>query len=194
MAVTEHQQIGMTRIPATVRRLLVDLRDASRYEVDRQREERRRSHNPTLTRNLSRRSHSWVRVAAMVVSEINDRLSPKKAPPTTIAREPRLVQSGFRRQTRRNGNQRHDRPDRSSDREGRRSRPPGRAPREAGSGQKVECQGHGGIHGTHALGRFGEGPGQHEDPDHQQDIWIRSPAEKCLMRSAKGMRRIVATA
>ena len=27
----------------------------------------------------------WVRVAAMVVSEMNDRLSPKKAPPTMIA-------------------------------------------------------------------------------------------------------------
>ena len=30
-------------------------------------------------------SHSCVRVAAIVVSEINDRLSPKKAPPTTTA-------------------------------------------------------------------------------------------------------------
>lgn len=39
----------------------------------------------TLTRNLSRRSHSWVRVAAIVVSEMNERLSPKKAPPTTMA-------------------------------------------------------------------------------------------------------------
>ena len=27
----------------------------------------------------------WVRVAAMVVSEMNERLSPKKAPPTTMA-------------------------------------------------------------------------------------------------------------
>ena len=30
-------------------------------------------------------AHPWVRVAAMVVSEMNERLSPKKAPPTTIA-------------------------------------------------------------------------------------------------------------
>lgn len=29
-------------------------------------------------------AHPWVRVAAMVVSEIKERLSPKKAPPTTI--------------------------------------------------------------------------------------------------------------
>ena len=29
--------------------------------------------------------HSWVRVAAIVVSDINDKLSPKKAPPTTTA-------------------------------------------------------------------------------------------------------------
>ena len=29
-------------------------------------------------------AHPWVRVAAMVVSEMNERLSPKKAPPTTI--------------------------------------------------------------------------------------------------------------
>ena len=39
----------------------------------------------TLTRNLSRRLHSCVRVAAIVVSEMKERLSPKKAPPTTIA-------------------------------------------------------------------------------------------------------------
>ncbi|GFI66603.1 hypothetical protein IMSAG192_00123 [Muribaculaceae bacterium] len=38
-----------------------------------------------LTRNLSRMRHPWVRVAAMVVSEINERLSPKKAPPSTTA-------------------------------------------------------------------------------------------------------------
>ena len=29
--------------------------------------------------------HPWVEVAATVVSEINDRLSPKNAPPTTVA-------------------------------------------------------------------------------------------------------------
>ena len=36
-----------------------------------------------LTRNLSRISQRWLRVAAMVVSEIMDRLSPNMAPPTT---------------------------------------------------------------------------------------------------------------
>ena len=38
-----------------------------------------------LTRNLSRMAHSWVRVAAMVVSDIKERLSPKREPPTTRA-------------------------------------------------------------------------------------------------------------
>ena len=38
-----------------------------------------------FTRNLSRITHPCVRVAAMVVSEIKDKLSPKKAPPTTTA-------------------------------------------------------------------------------------------------------------
>ena len=38
-----------------------------------------------LTRNLSRITHSCVLVEAMVVSDINDRLSPKKEPPTTTA-------------------------------------------------------------------------------------------------------------
>ncbi len=35
--------------------------------------------------NLSLIEHPWLFVAAMVVSEMNDRLSPKKAPPTTMA-------------------------------------------------------------------------------------------------------------
>ena len=39
-----------------------------------------------LTLNLSRSSHPWVRVAAMVVSEIMDRLSPNMAPPTQAPR------------------------------------------------------------------------------------------------------------
>ena len=38
-----------------------------------------------LERNLSRMAQPCVRVAAIVVSEINERLSPKKAPPTTMA-------------------------------------------------------------------------------------------------------------
>ena len=38
-----------------------------------------------LTLNLSCIEHLWVRVAAMVVSDMNERLSPKKAPPTMIA-------------------------------------------------------------------------------------------------------------
>ena len=38
-----------------------------------------------FVRNLSRIEHPCVRVAAIVVSEINDRLSPNNAPPTTIA-------------------------------------------------------------------------------------------------------------
>ena len=38
-----------------------------------------------FTRNLSRMTHPCVRVAAIVVSEINERLSPKKAPPMTSA-------------------------------------------------------------------------------------------------------------
>ena len=38
-----------------------------------------------LVRNLSRMEQSWVLVAATVVSEINERLSPKKEPPTTAA-------------------------------------------------------------------------------------------------------------
>ncbi len=38
-----------------------------------------------LARNFSSMRHPGVRVAAMVVSEINDRLSPKKAPPITAA-------------------------------------------------------------------------------------------------------------
>ncbi len=38
-----------------------------------------------LTLNLSDIEHSCVRVAAMVVSEIKDRLSPKNAPPATMA-------------------------------------------------------------------------------------------------------------
>ena len=38
-----------------------------------------------FTLNLSAIEHSWVLVAAIVVSEINERLSPKKAPPTMIA-------------------------------------------------------------------------------------------------------------
>ena len=38
-----------------------------------------------FTRNLSRITHSWVFVEAMVVSEIKDKLSPKKEPPTTTA-------------------------------------------------------------------------------------------------------------
>ena len=37
-----------------------------------------------FTRNLSRMAHPWVRVAAIVVSEMNERLSPKKAPPTDM--------------------------------------------------------------------------------------------------------------
>ena len=36
-------------------------------------------------RNLSRMTHSCVFVDAIVVSDINDRLSPKKEPPTTTA-------------------------------------------------------------------------------------------------------------
>ena len=36
-------------------------------------------------RNLSRISHFIMRVEAMVVSDMNERLSPKKAPPTMIA-------------------------------------------------------------------------------------------------------------
>ena len=38
-----------------------------------------------FTRNLSRITQPCVRVAAMVVSDMNDRLSPKKAPPATMA-------------------------------------------------------------------------------------------------------------
>ena len=38
-----------------------------------------------FTLNLSCILHPWVLVAAMVVSEINDKLSPKNAPPTTMA-------------------------------------------------------------------------------------------------------------
>ena len=38
-----------------------------------------------FVRNLSRIEQPCVRVAAMVVSEINERLSPNKAPPTTMA-------------------------------------------------------------------------------------------------------------
>ena len=38
-----------------------------------------------LTLNLSLNLHPCVRVAVMVVSDINDKLSPKKAPPATIA-------------------------------------------------------------------------------------------------------------
>ena len=38
-----------------------------------------------LKRNLSRRFTPCVRVAAIVVSEINERLSPKNEPPTTAA-------------------------------------------------------------------------------------------------------------
>ena len=37
----------------------------------------------TLTLNLSRNATFWLEVAAMVVSEIIDRLSPNMAPPTT---------------------------------------------------------------------------------------------------------------
>ena len=39
-----------------------------------------------FSRNLSFISHPWVRVAAMVVSEIIDRLSPNIAPETTAPR------------------------------------------------------------------------------------------------------------
>ena len=38
-----------------------------------------------FTRNLSLSLHPWVDVAAMVVSEINERLSPKSEPPTMTA-------------------------------------------------------------------------------------------------------------
>ena len=38
-----------------------------------------------FTRNLSRMEQPWLLVAATVVSEIKDRLSPKKAPPTMMA-------------------------------------------------------------------------------------------------------------
>ena len=38
-----------------------------------------------FTLNLSRITHPCVRVAAIVVSDMKDKLSPKKAPPTTIA-------------------------------------------------------------------------------------------------------------
>ena len=38
-----------------------------------------------LVRNLSRMVQFWVRVAATVVSDMNERLSPKKEPPTTMA-------------------------------------------------------------------------------------------------------------
>ena len=38
-----------------------------------------------FTRNLSLSLQPWVDVATMVVSEINERLSPKKDPPTTTA-------------------------------------------------------------------------------------------------------------
>ena len=37
-----------------------------------------------FTLNLSAIEHSWVLVAAIVVSEMNERLSPKNAPPTII--------------------------------------------------------------------------------------------------------------
>lgn len=39
----------------------------------------------TLARNLSRMLQPCVRVAIIVVSEMKERLSPKKAPPTTAA-------------------------------------------------------------------------------------------------------------
>ena len=39
----------------------------------------------TLTLNLSAIEQPWVRVAAMVVSEMKERLSPKNAPPTMMA-------------------------------------------------------------------------------------------------------------
>ena len=38
-----------------------------------------------LTLNLSFIEHPWVRVAAIVVSEMNERLSPKNEPPTIMA-------------------------------------------------------------------------------------------------------------
>ena len=38
-----------------------------------------------LARNLSLMRQSWLRVAAIVVSEMKERLSPKKAPPITTA-------------------------------------------------------------------------------------------------------------
>ena len=38
----------------------------------------------TLARNLSRISQPWVEQAAMVVSEMKDRLSPNMAPPMTV--------------------------------------------------------------------------------------------------------------
>ena len=38
-----------------------------------------------FTRNLSLSRQPWVDVATMVVSEMNERLSPKKEPPTTTA-------------------------------------------------------------------------------------------------------------
>lgn len=38
-----------------------------------------------FVRNLSRIEHPCVRVAAIVVSDMNERLSPKNAPPTTMA-------------------------------------------------------------------------------------------------------------
>ena len=41
--------------------------------------------NLMFVRNLLRMEQPCVCVAAMVVSEMNDRLSPKNAPPTTIA-------------------------------------------------------------------------------------------------------------
>lgn len=132
----------------------------------------------TLTRNLSRRSHSCVRVAAIVVSEMNERLSPKKAPPTTMAVSHASFIPVSDESPAATGTQRHDRSHGGADRQGDEAGGQEQSGREQTPRQQVQRQIDRGIHGTHAPGRLGEGARQYEDPDHQQHVRVGGPGRK----------------
>ncbi len=71
-----------------------------------------------FTRNLSRITQPCVLVEAMVVSEMNDRLSPKKEPPTTMATMKREIYAGSLCQAGSDRSKGYDRSYTGSDREG----------------------------------------------------------------------------
>ena len=148
----------------------------------------------TLTRNLSRRSHSWVRVAAMVVSEINDRLSPKKAPPTTMAASHASFSPVSAARPAATGTSATtvptEVPTEKETKQAARKSPAGS--RFPGSRWSVSAT----VASTAPmlLADSAKAPASTKIQIINRTFGSEAPAEKCPMRSAKGMRRIVATA